>query len=144
MKEWKIRQEIYHRLNTEFVDDLNQFDIEITSNLVKDALRYFKEKDIGWIYPSKSYMVGICYSKWLSEYFGGDPLDYLNDSDLLYGNDPYFVTYETDKETYDEILSKIDSWNFNQKQGMVPDVKEYFMEEFMILENPINTTNKSN
>jgi short subunit fatty acids transporter len=31
----------------------------------------------------------------------------------------------------DEILSKIGGWNF-KFEGMVPDVKEYFNEEFMI------------
>jgi hypothetical protein len=76
-------------------------------------------------------MVGICYAKWLSEQFGKEPIDYLNEEDLLYGNDPYFVTYDKDKVTYDEILSKIGGWNF-KFEGMVPDVKEYFNEEFMI------------
>jgi protochlorophyllide reductase len=71
MEDWKIRQELYHRLNTVHDDDLNDKNIEITDNIVIDAVRYFTEKDIGWIYPSKSYMVAICYAKWLSEEFGG-------------------------------------------------------------------------
>jgi hypothetical protein len=132
MKEWKIRQEIYHRLNTEYSDDLSLHHIEMTENVVENAIRYFNERDIGWIYPSKSYMVGICYAKWLSEQFGKEPIDYLNEEDLLYGNDPYFVSYSKDKETYDKLLSLIDGWNFNQHIGIVPDVKEYFNEEFMI------------
>jgi hypothetical protein len=131
MKDWQIRQDLYHRLNTEHSDDLSLHHIEITDNVVEDAIRYFNERDIGWIYPSKSFMVGICYAKWLSEQFGGEPIDYLNEEDLLYGNDPYFVTYDKDKVTYDEILSKIGGWNFKY-EGMVPDVKEYFNEEFMI------------
>ena len=132
MNEWKIRQEIYHRLNTEHTDDLNDKAVVFTNNVVEDAIRYFNERDIGWIYPSKSYMVGICYAKWLSEEFGGEPLDYLNDSKLLYGNDPYFVTYDEDKETYDSILNKILGWDFNSDLGMCPDVKGYFTEEFQI------------
>lgn len=131
MKEWQIRQELYHRLNTEHRDDLNTQTIEMTDDVVKNAVRYFKERDIGWIYPSKSYMVGICYAKWLSDEFGGEPLDYLNDESLLYHNDPYFVIYEKDKETYDTILSIIGGWNF-KSDGMVPDVREYFDEEFII------------
>jgi hypothetical protein len=131
MEEWKIRQEIYHRINTDFKDDLKKFNIEITDNVVQDAVRYFKDRDIGWIYPSKSYMVGICYAKWLSNEFGGNPLDYLNDESLLYGNDPYFIPYEKDKKTYDEILNLIGGWQFTNT-GLVPDVYEYFIQEFMI------------
>lgn len=130
--EWKIRQEVYHRLNTDFTDDLNDKEIIISQDIVGDAVRYFYERDIGWIYPAKSYMVGICYAKWLSEEFGGDVLEYLNDPELLYGNDPYFLPYNDDKETYDSILSKIQGWNFNPSLGMCPDVKEYFTEEFQL------------
>lgn len=132
MQDWKIRQEIYHRLTTEFDDDLNTKEIETTENVVQDAVRYFFERDIGWIYPSKSYMVAICYARWLTENFGGNHLDYLNDADLLYGNDPYFKIYDNDKQIYDKILLEIGGWNFNEALGMVPDVKNYFMEEFLL------------
>lgn len=134
MEDWKIRQEIYHRINTEHSDDLNTKQVEFSTDVVNDAIRYFNERDIGWLYPSKSYMVGICYARWLAEQFGGTPLEYLEDPDLLFGNDPYFVQYSTDPETYDRILTSIGSWEFNETQGMVPDVREYFVEEFMLNE----------
>jgi hypothetical protein len=132
MEEWKIRQEIYHRLNTEFDDDLNTKEIVMTNDIIGNAVRYFNDRDIGWIYPAKSYMVGICYARWLSEEFGGDPLEYLEDPDLLYGNDPYFVQYSADPASYHEVLNSIGGWDFDQNSGMVPDVKEYFNDEFMI------------
>jgi hypothetical protein len=132
MEEWKIRQEVYHRINKDFRDDLKQFNVTIDDEIINNAYLYFTETDVGWIYPAKSYMVGICYAKWLSEHFDGEPIDYLNEEDLLYGNDPYFVPYNKDKETYDKLLSLIGGWNFNQHIGIVPDVKEYFNEEFMI------------
>jgi hypothetical protein len=132
MEDWKIRQELYHRLNTVHDDDLNDKNIEITDNVVTDAVRYFTEKDIGWIYPSKSYMVAICYARWLSEEFGGNPINYLNDIDLLFGNDPYFLTYDEDTVTYNQILDCIGGWQFDQTIGYVMDVKKYFIEEFMI------------
>ena len=56
----------------------------------------------------------------------------MNEEDLLYGNDPYFVSYNKDRETYDKLLSLIGGWDFNQSIGIVPDVREYFNEEFMI------------
>lgn len=135
MEDWKIRQEIYHRMTTSFDDDLNTKEIIMTDNIVEDAVKYFIERDIGWIYPSKSYMVAICYARWLSENFGGNQIDYLNDEDLLYGNDPYFKIYNDSKEIYDQILTKIGGWNFNETSGMVPDVKNYFMEEFLFTDS---------
>jgi len=131
MEEWKVRQEIYHRLHNEFDDDLNTKHIELSKDIVKDALRYFSERDIGWIYPSKSYMVAICYARWLAKEFGGRPLEYLDDESLLFGNDPYFVTYSNDPKTYNSILNNI-GWDFDETKGMVPDVRSYFIEEFMI------------
>jgi hypothetical protein len=132
LEEWKIRQEIYHRLNRDHSDDLNNKKIVMSSNIVKDAIRYFKETDIGWIYPSKSYMVAICYARWLSKYFGGIPEHYLDNSDLLYKNDPYFVKYSYDLKTYMKILENIGGWKFDESRGMVPDVYEYFLKEFQI------------
>lgn len=134
MEEWKIRQDLYHKLNKDYSDDLNKVKISFDNDIINNAIKYFNDTEIGWIYPAKSYMVAICYSKWLSDFFGKHPLDYLNDSQLLYNNDPYFITYEKDFTTYDKILEKINYWQFCQKSGMVPDVKNYFIEEFMINE----------
>jgi hypothetical protein len=132
VNDWKIRQEIYHRLNTEFDDDLKTKDVQISDDVVNNAIRYFTDRNIGWIYPAKSYMVGICYARWLSEYFGGNPIEYLNEEDLLFGNDPYFKTYSSDKDIYDQILYTINHWKFDETTGLVPDVKKYFLEEFML------------
>lgn len=132
MQDWKIRQEIYHRLTQHFDDDLNDKDITISDEIVDNAVLYFTTTDVGWIYPAKSYMVAICYSRWIAEHFGQPVFDLLNDPMLLYGNDMYFVPYLTDKDSYDRILEKIGSWNFDETKGMVPDVKQYFLQEFMI------------
>jgi len=132
VNDWKIRQEIYHRLNTEFDDDLKTKDVQISDDVVNNAIRYFTDRNIGWIYPAKSYMVGICYARWLSEYFGGNPIEYLNEEDLLFRNDPYFKTYSSDKDIYDQILYTINHWKFDETTGLVPDVKKYFLEEFML------------
>ena len=133
IEEWKIRQEIYHRLNRNYVDDLKNQVIHISKNISEDAIKYFNEKNLGWVYPSKSYMVGICYAKWISRYFGGEPINYLNCPDLLFNNDPYFIPYDEDKKTYNKILNAV-TWSFDEQKGMVPDVKKYFLEEFMINE----------
>lgn len=131
MEEWKVRQDIYHRLNKEHSDDLNDKEIEVSNNIVGNAIRYFNDRDIGWIYPAKSYMVAICYARWLAEEFGGRAVEYLDDPKLLYGNDPYFCEYSRDPKTYHQILNVI-GWDFDDTQGMCPDVKGYFIEEFML------------
>lgn len=132
-KEWKIRQEIYHRLNPVHSDDLKKVNIVICNDnkIVDYAVEYFSNKNLGWIYPAKSYVVAICYSLWLKEIWNGNVLDYLDDPDLLYGNDPYFVRYSNKKEVYDSIINLI-GWKFNSKLGVIPDIRKYFEEEFML------------
>ena len=132
-KEWKIRQEIYHRLNPVHSDDLKKVKIVICNDnkIVDYAVEYFSNNNLGWIYPAKSYVVAICYSLWLKEIWNGNVLDYLDDPDLLYGNDPYFVRYSNKKEVYDSIINSI-GWKFNSKLGVIPDIRKYFEEEFML------------
>jgi len=130
MKDWKIKQELYHRLNVVHEDDLSKVNIQKTNNVVDDAIRYFNERDIGWIYPSKSYVVAICYAWWLSHDFQEDFADLLNDKDLLYGNDPYFKPYSEDTDTYNAIIDKV--LPLNETKGMVPDIKKWYTAEFML------------
>ena len=129
MQEWKARQKAFHHMNTDYSDDLNNVDIVWRpNNVVEDAIRHFEEYVDEWIYPAKSFVVAICYAKWLSEDYGEDFYELLRDKDLLAGNDPHFVTYSVDPSTYDEILSKLD---FNPNTGMVPDIRKYYEEETM-------------
>ena len=130
MKDWKIKQELYHRLNVVHEDDLSKVNIQKTNNVVDDAIRYFNERDIGWIYPSKSYVVAMCYAWWLSHDFQEDFADLLNDKDLLYGNDPYFKPYSEDTDTYNAIIDKV--LPINETKGMVPDIKKWYTAEFML------------
>jgi hypothetical protein len=131
MKTWKVQQTIYHKLNQWHDDDLSLHDVKIDAEIVENAILYFKTTDLGWVYPAKSYVVGICYAKWLNQYFAEDFYTALNDKDLLFGNDPYFVPYEEDKDTYNAILNTV-GFDFDEESGIVPDVKEYFKQEFGI------------
>jgi hypothetical protein len=131
-QDWKIKQEIYHRLKNHHDDDLSLHTIEINEDIVGSAIRYFLENTQGWVYPAKSYVVAICYARWISEDYNEDLYDLLNDPELLYGNDPYFVTYSSDPETYDSIIKEVGGWSFDETKGIIPDVRKYFEEEFMI------------
>jgi hypothetical protein len=129
MKDWKVKQEIFHRLNNKYEDDLNDKDIELNADIVENAVKYFTTTELGWVYPAKSYVVGICYAKWISELYSENFYELLNDRDLLYGNDPYFIPYNQNKKDYDAII-KIVGLNFDENTGIIPDIKEYFIKEF--------------
>ena len=128
MKEWQVKQEVYHRLNKNHTDDLNKVEIVFDDNqevIIKNAIRHFNEKVDEWLYPAKSYVVAICYAYWISRDFDEDFYDLLNEPMLLAGNDPYFKTYENSKEIYDSILNNID-WPLMVIHGMVRDIKGYY------------------
>ena len=129
MKDWKVKQEIFHRLNNKYEDDLNDKYIELNTDIVENAVKYFTTTELGWVYPAKSYVVGICYAKWISELYSENFYEILNDEDLLYGNDPYFIPYNQNKKDYDAII-KIVGLNFDENIGIIPDIKEYFIKEF--------------
>ena len=129
MKEWKARQSAYHLTASLFKDDLNNIEtVWRPDTVVEDALRHFEEYVDEWIYPAKSYVVAICYAYWLGKDFKEPFFQALNDDELLFNNDPHFVPYWHDEETYDTILDKM---NFDQTKGMVPDIYEYYKEEML-------------
>jgi hypothetical protein len=137
--EHKLRQQVFYLLKRDFDDDLANFDIEVVEGLdiVKCAIQYFNDTELGWVYPSKSYVVAICYSKWISKIWDEDFYKILNDPELLYNNDPYFVPYENSKEIYDAIISSV-GLDFDETLGIIPDVKKYFLEEFMLDHDSLN------
>ena len=130
MEDWKVKQKIYHKLNREHDDDLNNVDIEISDDIVNNAIRYFREKNVGWIYPAKSYMVALCYAFWIMEDYDENFYNVLKDPELL-PLDPYFVTYEEDSNTYNEIIGIVFANNKGvlKMEGMVPDVRKYYDAE---------------
>ena len=127
MKEWKLKQEIYHRLNKEYSDDLNKVEIRMTDEVYEECIKHFYDQVDEWIYPSKSYFVAVCYASWISQDYEEDIVDLLKDPMLLAGNDPYFKTYDEDPDMYTKILSQIELPI--PMRGMVPDVRRYYDEE---------------
>ena len=129
MKEWKMWQQLYNSLVTDHSDAGHKHEREIHKEKVNNALFYIQQKADYGIYPGKSYMVAIIYSTILEKVYGEDFYEVLDDPDLLFGQDDYFVPYSQDKETYDEILSRlglIPNWI---EQGWAPKTVEYFYLE---------------
>ena len=130
MKEWKIRQQYYHMLHQgKYDDDLNEVDIIIKDEVVDYAVLHFNEYVKDWIYPSKSYVVAICYASWIARDFGEDFYETLNDPELLMCNDPYFVPYDESKDVYDAIIQQISIPPGHK--GMVPDIYQYYTKEIL-------------
>ena len=132
MKDWQIIQEMYHKLNSEHGDDLNQVDVVFRVNsLANDVRDYIKlpPEVTGWVYPAKSYVVAICYAHWIAVDFNEDFYDLLDDETLLFGNDPHFAIYSESKEVYDEIIEEFGLPLPNT--GVVPHIRKFYLKEFM-------------
>ncbi len=137
MAEWKFLQDLYHRLNQDHPDEYTDDDIEYMEDrsqqaIIDKVLWYFAgnvpEKVI---YPAKSFFVAIVYARLLRDHFNEEPYEVLDDEKLLYGNDPYFEPYSKQRDLYDAVIASI-GWDFDLTKGEIPDVANYFYQEFQI------------
>ena len=129
MKEWKIYQQLYNSLITEHSDASDLQPTVISDELVENALSYVMRKDEAAIYPAKSYIVAIIYATKLSEVYGEDFYEVLNDPDLFCGQDLYFKTYDEDPDTYDQIIERLKSIDGWLSGGWAPFTVNYFYLE---------------
>ena len=143
MKEWHMRHKIFHQVfkDTDMGDDLSketiieEFDKD---SIIKRALEYPTVQTKELFYPGKSYAVAITFAKLLSKNFDVKFYEALDDSLLLYGNDPYFVRYSEDKETYDKILENFPTTLFKTLDKCSDNYKktiDYFYKEFLLHED---------
>ena len=56
-------------------------------------------------------------------------LETLNESDLFLGEDPYFVVYQDDPETYDRLLEKLQPLGDITELGWAKQTSEYYRLE---------------
>lgn len=129
MKEWKMYQEMYHRLVERHSDDRGFFEERESDEIVDNAVRFFQARDKVAIYPAKSYAVAIIYATLLKEVYDEDFFAALDDPDLLYGQDPTFVPYSQDPETYQAILAKLKEMPEYLTGGWAPFTVNYFYLE---------------
>lgn len=143
MKEWKLRQKIYHAMHNfeEFSDDFSKMNIieNFEKNfIIEKALSYPTIQSDLLYYPAKSYSVAITYAYLLEKEFNEKMLEVLDDTELLFNNDPYFKRYSDEKETYDYILSNFPFHVIGDSQKCSEDfIKtiEYFYKEFLLHED---------
>lgn len=142
MKEWKLRQKIFYKIfeGQDLGDNFSE--METTEDweskvIVEQALEYpVKQLNI-FSYPAKSYTVAITFAKLLEQKFGENFYDALADESLLYDNDPYFKSYDKDKETYDRIIERF-PWELLENPNLASDnyqrTVDYFYREFLLHE----------
>ncbi|TFG94183.1 hypothetical protein E4H12_15630 [Candidatus Thorarchaeota archaeon] len=142
MKEWKLRQQITHKLHKH--DDLIENEEVIvtdrasirTLDFAHDVLMYFVQEGDGKLYyPQKSYAVALIYARLLEKYFGEQFYDALNDPELLI-SDLYFVPYNEDREAYDDIIGAANYWKLwdfeSNPISYVQSTVHYFKQEFLL------------
>lgn len=129
MKAWKHYQQVYAALVTQHTDDRTIQEERYDPEIVQNALNYVKEQSPVAVYPAKSFIVAIIYATFLSEAYGENFFDILNDPQLFCGQDPHFVTYDEDPASYTYILAglkEIPNW---RASGWAPKTEEYcFLE----------------
>lgn len=140
MKEYKIRQDVYHKITEigDYTDGTDYTVLELsTGDLVESILDHFTKEQPDLIYPTKSYFVAIIYSKLLGVHFNEQFYTALNDPDLLYGNDKFFVPYSEATLVYDTVIRRL-PWfplgncGFNDSLSQVVSTIDYFNKEFSI------------
>ena len=142
MKDWQLRQVIYHATEQNFSDIVGEHVVPVIDESISDedlinlVALHFKENLKTLHYPAKSYFVAIVYAKLIAEHFGEGFLETLNDPSLLYNNDRFFVRYRQSKKSayvYDSVLALVGE-DFSMSSGQVPCVRRYFNYEFLIAE----------
>ncbi len=141
MKEWQIRQQLFHQIyqGMDLGDDLSEEEIieEFESEkIIQRALSYPIKQTKELYYPGKAYAIGIIFAKLIEHHFNEDFYECLNNENLLYGNDPYFKKYEDDKDTYDKIIENFPfDILFNEDLECSENflrTYDYFLREFLL------------
>jgi hypothetical protein len=143
MKEWKLRQQIFHKIfsETNLGDNLDEQVIieEFDENtIVQRALEYPYSSSAVCHYPGKSFAVAIIFSLLLEKNFGDTIYNYLSDPDLFMGEDKYFTPYNENKFIYDLILKDFPLESISSPASFGTDIQKtinYFMLEYLFHED---------
>ena len=143
MKDWHIRHKIFHQIfkDMDLGDDLSKETIikeYEKDKIIQRALEYPVIQTKELYYPGKSYAVAIIFAKLLEHHFSEDFFECLNDPKLLYENDPYFIPYHEDKNTYDQIINNFPfELILSSKKQCSENLEKtltYFLKEFLLHE----------
>ena len=127
--EHKLYQRMYNEVVKDHPDDFDKMEFIEADELLENAKHYFKSATFPLIYPAKSMAVAVIYALLLEETYAINPLETLRDPDLFLGQDPYYQTYDSHPEVYDQLLE----WVLDQPNwktlGWASKTVEYFRLE---------------
>lgn len=126
---YKEYQQLYDLLVTEHTDDFSLMEYVEDEELVDNAIKYFEKAEFPLIYPAKSYAVAIIYAFTLCDRYNLPVRTILNDKDLFLGQDPYFVPYENDPDTYERIIARLRTMPNWLESGWAPKSVKYCLLE---------------
>ena len=132
MKKYMYRRKMFYSLQESFdyPDEHKNFEIIDSPNVVEDAVTYLLDGSSYLRFPGAARAVAIAAAELISKEFGENFFEILNDPDLMHGNDPYFKTYEEDKETYHEILQRLPAINWDSERMQI--TRNLLLEEYML------------
>lgn len=136
MREYEYRRTVFYQTRDgfSFPDEHKNFNITVDQEtIVQNAVNYLVHGTDYLLFPGAARAVAIAAADFISREFNEDFFDVLNDPNLMHGNDPYFVPYEKDKETYDEIIKAVNgkiNWD-SHRMGITLSLlqQEYMLDE---------------
>lgn len=138
MKDWKIRQQAFHRLNHTPTDlhpvvyCPNWLADQSTADIVAS---YFVQDWTELLQPHKAFAVAIIYATLMERHGIETYAAALADPHLLL-NDAYFHPRSPSTESIyvavEDILTTIDGWDFEKSRvSQVSSTVDYFVQEFI-------------
>lgn len=146
MKEYEYRRRTFYLLREgfDFPDELVKFPVIDNAetnefrNMVNDGVQYLIDGTSYLRFPGVARATAIAVAQLIVENFGEVFFEVLNDKDLMNGFDPYFKTYEEDKEVYDAILSTIPPNKINWESERMQITKNLVLQEYMLDEEGLS------
>lgn len=118
MHKWKQCRQVYEMvMRGRHTDLMTEEDVlEKDRVSVTDAYNYIFCQTFPLIQPSKSRVVAIVYAFLLRDVYELDVYECLRDPELL-TDDPFFATYDEDKQGYDLLLKELVHPGYWQDMG---------------------------
>lgn len=135
MKEYQYRRTVFYQMrgHENFEDAHKNFNYTIENEtVINDAVTYLTDGTSYLRFPGAARAVAIATADFIAREFGEDFFTVLNDPALMNHNDPFFKTYEEDKETYRAILKIIPRDSIVWSSPRMDITHRLIREEYML------------